>query len=64
MPVSGVWVASEKGERLTNVGIARRLRLTPRTVETQVGSILGKLDLATNEEGHRRVLAVLSYLGT
>lgn len=51
-------------EGLTNMGIARRLFLTERTVETHIGSILAKLDLTTNEEEHRRVLAVLRYLGS
>ena len=51
-------------EGRTNVGIARRLWLTDRTVETHVGSILGKLGLANSDEDHRRVLAVLMYLGS
>lgn len=50
-------------EGRTNVGIARRLWLTDRTVETHVSSILAKLGLAAAEEDHRRVLAVLAYLG-
>jgi DNA-binding NarL/FixJ family response regulator len=50
-------------EGRTNVGIARRLWLTDRTVETHVGSILGKLGLVNSDEDHRRVLAVLMYLG-
>jgi DNA-binding NarL/FixJ family response regulator len=50
-------------EGRTNVGIARRLWLTERTVETHIGSIMSKLGLANTEEDHRRVLAVLVYLG-
>jgi DNA-binding NarL/FixJ family response regulator len=50
-------------EGRTNVGIARRLWLTERTVETHIGSIMAKLGLAATEEDHRRVLAVLVYLG-
>ncbi|WP_214414510.1 response regulator [Sphaerisporangium fuscum] len=49
-------------EGRTNVGIARRLWLTDRTVETHIGSIMAKLRLANSEEDHRRVLAVLAYL--
>jgi DNA-binding NarL/FixJ family response regulator len=49
-------------EGRTNVGIARRLWLTERTVETHVSSIIRKLDLAESEEENRRVLAVLVWL--
>ncbi len=49
-------------EGRTNVGIAKRLFLSERTVEAHVASILMKLDLATSEEDHRRVLAVVAYL--
>jgi DNA-binding NarL/FixJ family response regulator len=49
-------------EGRTNVGIAKRLYLSERTVETHVASILSKLDLASGEEHHRRVLAVVAYL--
>ena len=49
-------------EGRTNVGIAKRLYLSERTVETHVASILAKLDLANNDEDHRRVLAVVAYL--
>ena len=51
-------------EGRTNVGIARRLWLTERTVETHIGSILAKLGLANSDEDHRRVLAVLIFLSS
>ena len=50
-------------EGRTNAGIARQLWLTERTVETHVSSILGKLRLPQSDDAHRRVLAVLAYLG-
>jgi DNA-binding NarL/FixJ family response regulator len=49
-------------EGRTNLGIARRLWLTERTIETHIASILGKLGLVAGEEDHRRVLAVLAFL--
>jgi DNA-binding NarL/FixJ family response regulator len=50
-------------EGRTNLGIARQLWLTDRTVETHVGNILTKLRLSDSDEDHRRILAVLAYLG-
>jgi DNA-binding NarL/FixJ family response regulator len=50
-------------EGRTNAGIARKLWLSQRTVETHVGSILAKLSINDSDEDHRRVLAVLTYLG-
>lgn len=51
-------------EGLTNGGIAARLVLTDRTVESHVRGILGKLGLSHSADAeHRRVKAVLRYLG-
>jgi len=50
-------------EGRTNVGIARRLWVSDRTVETHVANIMIKLGLESSDEDHRRVLAVLSFLG-
>jgi DNA-binding NarL/FixJ family response regulator len=49
-------------EGRTNVAIARRLWLQHRTVEAHVGNILAKLGLPSDDENHRRVQAVLTFL--
>ena len=55
-------VLSLMAEGRTNGGIARRLWLTEKTIETHVRTILMKLGLQASEDDHRRVLAVLTYL--
>jgi DNA-binding NarL/FixJ family response regulator len=55
-------VLSLMAEGRTNGGIARRLWLTEKTVETHVRTILMKLGLPAGEDDNRRVLAVLAYL--
>jgi DNA-binding NarL/FixJ family response regulator len=52
-------------EGRSNAGIARRIWVTEGTVEKHVQNILGKLGLrATDDDDHRRVLAVITYLQT
>jgi DNA-binding NarL/FixJ family response regulator len=50
-------------EGRSNNGIAHRLFITEGAVEKHVRSILMKLDLPGTEDDHRRVLAVVTYLG-
>ena len=50
-------------EGKSNVGIATELHLSLRTVESHIGHIMAKLDVEDSAEGHRRVLAVLRFLG-
>jgi DNA-binding NarL/FixJ family response regulator len=49
-------------EGRSNHAIADQLYLSPKTVETHVGSLFAKLGLLPAAEDHRRVLAVLTYL--
>jgi DNA-binding NarL/FixJ family response regulator len=49
-------------EGLTNTAIGQRLVLSQRTVEAHVRHVLLKLDIPESEDGHRRVLAVLTHL--
>jgi DNA-binding NarL/FixJ family response regulator len=51
-------------EGRSNQAIADRLVVTERTVEQHVTGIFTKLGLPASAEDHRRVLAVLAYLGT
>jgi DNA-binding NarL/FixJ family response regulator len=50
-------------EGRTNAGIARRLWVTEGTVEKHVHSIFVKLRLPETDDDHRRVLAVVTFLG-
>ena len=47
---------------LTNAALAEELVVSPKTIEGHVHSIFTKLDLSPGERGHRRVLAVLTFL--
>jgi DNA-binding NarL/FixJ family response regulator len=51
-------------EGRSNRAISERLFITERTVEKHVKGILGKLRIAGSPDDHRRVLAVLAYLGS
>lgn len=46
----------------TNAGIARSLVVGEGAVEKHVTNIFAKLDLSPEDDGHRRVLAVLTFL--
>ena len=50
-------------EGRSNRGIGQKLFLSPKTVEMHIHHIFSKLSLETTNEVHRRVLAVLAYLG-
>ena len=50
-------------EGRSNTAIARKLVVTDGAVEKHVKNIFTKLDLPPDDEQHRRVLAVLAYLG-
>ena len=54
-------VLARMAEGSSNTSIARILRVSEAAVAKHIGNIFTKLDLPT-EDGHRRVLAVLTYL--
>jgi DNA-binding NarL/FixJ family response regulator len=56
-------VLGHMAEGCSNGAIARELVVTERAIEKHVTSIFSKLGLSAAEDGHRRVLAVLKYLG-
>jgi DNA-binding NarL/FixJ family response regulator len=57
-------VLAAMAEGRTNVGIATLLGISEGATEKHISSIFGKLELPDSQNDHRRVLAVLTYLGS
>lgn len=57
-------VLSLMAEGRSNASIAAQLVVSDGAVEKHISNIFGKLGLGPSDGGHRRVLAVLAYLGT
>jgi DNA-binding NarL/FixJ family response regulator len=57
-------VLSLMAEGLSNAGIAERLVVSLGAVEKHISNVFTKLDLDHEQWAHRRVLAVLTYLGS
>jgi DNA-binding NarL/FixJ family response regulator len=57
-------VLAAMAEGRTNVGIAALLGITEGATEKHISNIFGKLELPDSQNDHRRVLAVLTYLGS
>lgn len=57
-------VLAAMAEGRTNLGIANALGITEGAAEKHISSIFSKLNLPESEMAHRRVLAVLTYLGS
>jgi DNA-binding NarL/FixJ family response regulator len=55
-------VLAGMAEGRSNAAIANDLRITEHALQRDVAAIFSKLDLPPGAEGHRRVLAVLTYL--
>jgi DNA-binding NarL/FixJ family response regulator len=51
-------------EGRSNSAIAERLVVSERAIEKHISNIFTKLDLPPSDSDHRRVLAVLAYLGS
>ena len=61
---SGGEVLAAMAEGRTNMGVATLLSISEGATEKHISNIFGKLDLPDSENDHRRVLAVLTYLGS
>jgi DNA-binding NarL/FixJ family response regulator len=57
-------VLAAMAEGRTNLGIADQLGITEGAAEKHISNIFGKLQLPESANDHRRVLAVLAYLGS
>ena len=57
-------VLAAMAEGRTNAGISEALGITEGATEKHISNIFGKLELPDSEHAHRRVLAVLTYLGS
>ena len=57
-------VLAAMAEGRTNIGIAALLGISEGATEKHISNIFGKLELPDSENDHRRVLAVLAYLGS
>jgi DNA-binding NarL/FixJ family response regulator len=57
-------VLAAMAEGRTNAGIAELLTISEGATEKHITNIFGKLALPDSEHDHRRVLAVLTYLGS
>jgi DNA-binding NarL/FixJ family response regulator len=60
-----VWVedgTAVLAEGRSNTAIARALVVSVAAVGKHMGNVLSKLDLPPDEDDHRRVLAILTYL--
>ena len=55
-------VLREMAQGRGNAGIAQALYLSESSVEKHVNAIFAKLDLASEQQVHRRVAAVLTFL--